>query len=280
VNGFAALHLDIPNMRKCEGPQLCYCTYHSCNSKLVDAEDWLLHNQLSEAIQLQALESEVAQIALIDAQPLGRKDIASGGSSHCKDSSNASHLASPTSLHTPASGPVQPLSIHTSNVHTTLSSASPSQTSNAKEIYQELYRLDAAMHDHLQTTTAVLEEWSHGNKLIASFKSTSQFLTRREAQQFLLLEASWLQDVKAQIKSTKLYGDAANALLRTAIIERAGITLAAISSTLETWAQEEEGIASSPDFYSTGEFFLKILLQHQDVETQHQRSSFRIHFEP
>ena len=249
-------------MRKREGPQLCYCAYYNCNGKLVNAEDWLLHNQLSEAAQLQALESEVARIAFTDVQPLSRKAAMSSdsSSSHCTGSSNAWLLASPTSSRTPTSGQVQPPSMPISNVHTIQSSAPPSQTSSAKEIYRELYRLDATMHDHLQTIAGVLEERSHGNKCTTSFQTNSRFLTRREAQQFLLVEESWLRGLKARVKSTKLHGDAANALLRTSMVERADVTLTAISSTLETWAQEEERMASSPDFYSTGEFFLEILL--------------------
>jgi hypothetical protein len=136
------------------------------------------------------------------------------------------------------------------------------------------------MHDHLQTIAAVLEEWSHGNKFTASFKSTSCFLTRKEAQQFLLVEASWLREAVVWIRSAKLYNDAANALLRTSMVERADVMLTAISSTLESWAWEEERMARSPDFYSTGEYFLGVLLQRHNAQTHCQRNSFHIRSEP
>lgn len=239
-------------MRKRDGPQLCYCAYYGCKGKLVGAEDWLFHNQLSEAVQLQALESEVARIALIDVQPLGKQATMPGASSHRKGSSQASHSATPSFCRT---GLIQPLSAPTDNAHTLQPPSLPSQTSKAKEIYRELFRLDITMHEHLQSTTEVLEQWSHGNKLTASFKSTSRFLTRREAQQFLLVEASWLRETKARIKTVKLYDDAANALLWKSMVERADVMLTAISSMLESWAREEESMAHSPDFYSTGEYF-------------------------
>ena len=115
------IFLYIPNMRKREGLQLCYFTYNNCTSKLVSAEDWLLHNQLSEAAQLQALESEVAHIVLINVQPPGRKATMSSGSLHHTGSSDASHLASPTLLCMQASGQVQLLSMPTTHIHTTQS---------------------------------------------------------------------------------------------------------------------------------------------------------------
>jgi hypothetical protein len=249
-------------MRKHEGLQLCYCTYYSCQGKPVSAEEWLIHNELSDAIQLQALESAVAQVALIDEQPLSRKTTVAG-SSH---SSNTLHSSSPPIFCTPASGPgkVQPLSVPTGH---TQSSSLPPQTSKAKEVYRELYRLDTTMHNHLQIIAMVLEEWSHGNKFTASLKSTLRFLTRKEAQQFLLVEASWLREAVARIRSAKLYNDAANALLQTSMVERANVTLTAISSTLESWAREEERMAHSPDFYSTGEYFLGVLLQRHRAQT-------------
>jgi hypothetical protein len=123
------------------------------------------------------------------------------------------------------------------------------------------------MHDHLQIIATVLEEWSHGNKFTASLKLTLRFLTRKEAQQFLLVEASWLQEAVARIGSAKLYNDAANALLWTSMVERANVMLMAISSMLESWAWEEERMACSPDFYSTGEYFLGVLLQRHRPQT-------------
>jgi hypothetical protein len=39
----------------------------------VRTEEWLIHNQLLDAIQLQALQSAVARVAIIDEQPLSRK---------------------------------------------------------------------------------------------------------------------------------------------------------------------------------------------------------------
>jgi hypothetical protein len=51
------------------------------------------------------------------------------------------------------------------------------------------------------------------------------------------------------------------------MVERANVMLMAISSTLESWAREEERMARSPDFYSTGEYFLGVLLQCHRAQT-------------
>ena len=211
-------------MRKRKGPQYCSCTYYGCQDKLVSAEDWYLHNELSEAAQLKALESEVTWMVLSDPQPPNRRTPSTTAPVCDGNPSTASH--SPR--------------------------AQSSGTSRAEDVYRELYRLDIVLHDRLQQIQEALAEWSHSTRFTTSLRSPSRFLTRMEAQQFLAKEMSWLQEMIVQVQSMQLFSDHANKLLRAAMVEKAGEVLSNVSSVLGKWAGEEEDIKSSPDFFSTG----------------------------
>ena len=243
-------------MGKRDGPRLCFCKYYDCQGKALTASDWKVHNLLSEEAQQKVLEAEVARIALIDPQPPSGRPFETGATLPKDGSSTKPPVSVPSRYSTPlTSGTAQPSSPVPPKPDQHLPST---RTSGATELYRELYHLDLTMHNRIQTIQQVLRAWSHGGRSTASSHPDSCFSTRREVQQFLTEEVSWLRETVARINSVEVHNDHANELLRASMIERANQTSVVVSKVLETWTREEEDIARSPEFFDTGEDFRRL----------------------
>jgi hypothetical protein len=243
-------------MGKREGPQICFC--ESCNGKLVTASEWAIHKELARTESLQALESAIARVALVDPPPPRQQ----------RSTTDASVPATPSSRKSAA------------KAQAPATAQSPSSHNHsANEVYRELWHRDVEMHNRLGDVEGVLQEWSHSSKFPASFQQSPSFLTRRDAHRFLDGEELWLRETTSRMKSLLPSQDHANQLLISTMIAKAEDGLARISETTRKWAWEEENLMQTQDFFNNGTGSLMVAVPYSLISPA-QSVSFCIHFEP
>ena len=202
------------NMRNRNGLKLCFCELYGCNGTPLGWQEWELHQKASREPALRQLQSKMDQITLSDPQPSGIGPL------------QAVRPMSPSPENAPSSDMAMAGKIH--------QHSSPPNT-KVEETYNQLFKLDTLMSEHIQSITEVLREWSHSGRITTRLEYPSRFITRKEAEHYLDMELSWLHDTSMRVKSAKTYGDKGCSYLQKCVVDRAAITCNAILEGKKLW---------------------------------------------